>query len=39
METDVKRYAVLLNLGLFCLTVWYCIAQLLLTVVWQNIWH
>ena len=40
MKTDdFKRYAVHLNLALFCMVVWYCIAELVLTVVWRTLWH
>jgi len=39
MTTDIKRWIVWINLALFSMTVWYCIAELFLSFVWQAIWH
>ena len=39
MDQDIKRYAVYLNLALFCMVVWYFIAELTLTLVWRMLWH
>ena len=39
MNQDIKRYAVYLNLALFCMVVWYFIAELILTLVWRMLWH
>ena len=38
-KSEVKRYAVYLNIILFCAVVWYCIAELILTIIWRFLWH
>lgn len=39
MTDEIKRYAVLINLALFCIASWYIVAELILSVIWQNVWH
>ena len=39
MNQEVKRYAIYLNMALFCMVFWYCIAELMLTCVWKVLWH
>ncbi len=39
MSQDIKKYAVYFNLALFCMVIWYFIAELLLTLVWKALWH
>ena len=36
---DIKKWFVWFNLALFSAAIWYCIAELLLSFVWQEIWH
>ena len=35
MTHDVKKWLVWINLALFSATVWYCIAELFITYIWQ----
>lgn len=34
-----KRYLVYLNIALFTIASWYVIAEVLLSYIWQSIWH
>jgi hypothetical protein len=38
MNQDMKRYLIYFNLALFCIVVWYFIAELMLTLVWSKLW-
>ena len=38
-KNELKRYVVYLNMALFCAVVWYCVAELLLTLIWRALWH
>ena len=39
MSQDIKRYTVYFNLALFSIVVWYIIAELVLTLIWNKLWH
>ena len=39
MNHDIKRYAVYFNLALFSAATWYIIAELVLTLIWNKLWH
>lgn len=38
-KITIKRFLVYLNLGLFCMLSWYIVAELILTVIWRQLWH
>ena len=39
MIEQFKRYAVWYNLALFTAMIWYIMTQLILTLIWRNLWH
>ena len=39
MKENLGRYIIWLNIALFSMATWYCVAELLLSLVWQKVWH
>ena len=37
--TSLKRIFVYANMVLFSLMCWYIVAELILTIIWQKLWH
>ena len=39
MSQEIKKYLTYFHLALFSIVCWYVVAELVLTIIWQRLWH